>query len=242
MRSFSLFRRAVFSLLLTLSLLLSAAPSLPARSLPPPPSPIPNPNDANAPVVTKNSVSAVVGQPFTFQVRATHAPTSYNAANLPPGLYVDFTTGVISGTPTLANAYTVNLRATNSFGTGEEDLQLVVFLRPLPVVTLTFETDATLSGGSATPGSFLLTRTGGNISDQVRISYTVTGSAVGGVNYASLKGTANVKGNQGTKHLKVTPLASDTTDGKTVKVKLQPGVGYLLGDQISAKLKLSVTE
>lgn len=198
------------------------------------------PQADNPPAVRQESVSAVAGQPFTYQVRAANSPTSYSAANLADGLTLDPRTGLISGTPTMAGIYTVALAAANAAGGGTADLQLVVFLRPVPTVTIAFEHDASLTGGVAKAGSFLLTRTGGDIADEVRVNLAVAGGAVGGVDYAVLKGMANVNGNKGFKHLRVNPLGHGATGGgkKSVKVTLQPGVGYVLGASTTAKLKL----
>lgn len=62
---------------------------------------------------------ATVGQDFSYQILATNSPTSFTATNLPSGLTLNATTGLISGTPT---AYTlaqkVTITASNNGGTG----------------------------------------------------------------------------------------------------------------------------
>jgi hypothetical protein len=68
---------------------------------------------ANAGVIA----GGTVGSPFSYQIAATNAPTSYGATGLPGGLSVCTTTGLISGTPSATGTSTVTLSATNSAGT-----------------------------------------------------------------------------------------------------------------------------
>jgi M6 family metalloprotease-like protein len=71
------------------------------------------------PVITSASTaSGAPGVPFSYQLVATNLPTSYGATPLPPGLSVNPTTGLISGTPTTIGITAVTLSATNGFGTG----------------------------------------------------------------------------------------------------------------------------
>ena len=62
------------------------------------------------------------GSAFTYQIAASNSPTSYNATGLPPGLSVNTTTGVISGTPTTGGSTSVTISATNVAGTGHATL------------------------------------------------------------------------------------------------------------------------
>lgn len=64
------------------------------------------------------SASGPVGAAFTYNITASNAPVSYSAVGLPLGLSLNATTGAITGTPTIAGAYTVALSATNNNGVG----------------------------------------------------------------------------------------------------------------------------
>ena len=80
-----------------------------------------------APVITSPvSATAVIGQPFSYQIAATNFVASYNATSLPAGLSVNTATGLISGTPTAAGTSSVGLSATNLGGTGNATLALQI--------------------------------------------------------------------------------------------------------------------
>jgi hypothetical protein len=63
--------------------------------------------------------SGQLGQPFKSQIQATNQPTKYAATGLPPGLTLDSTTGLISGIPTKADTFRINLIAANAAGPGD---------------------------------------------------------------------------------------------------------------------------
>lgn len=79
------------------------------------------------PVITSaTAVSGATGSNFFYAIAATGQPTSYAATGLPPGLSINTTTGVISGTPTQTGTYTITISATNALGTGTATLTLIV--------------------------------------------------------------------------------------------------------------------
>ncbi len=85
---------------------------------------------APAPVVTSESASGQVGTAFSYQISATNTPTEYGASGLPTGLSVNTSTGAITGTPTQAGTFSVNISATNAGGTGTGTLTLVIAALP----------------------------------------------------------------------------------------------------------------
>jgi hypothetical protein len=79
------------------------------------------------PVITSNlNASGLVGTAFSYQITATNTPTSYSATGLPPGISINTSTGLISGTPTQGGAATITIGATNVDGTGTATLSLGV--------------------------------------------------------------------------------------------------------------------
>ncbi|PZR72418.1 MAG: hypothetical protein DLM73_13330, partial [Chthoniobacterales bacterium] len=82
---------------------------------------------AGAPVISSaTTVSATQGAAFSYQIAATNNPTSFGAMNLPDGLTVNQSTGVISGTPTKSGTYVVPIAANNTAGSGLADLIIEV--------------------------------------------------------------------------------------------------------------------
>ena len=78
----------------------------------------------NAPVITSQGgiLTGTVGDPFSYAITVTPDPATYPTTYqltgaLPAGLTLNSTTGVISGTPTLAEDRSVLVTATNTGGT-----------------------------------------------------------------------------------------------------------------------------
>lgn len=80
------------------------------------------------------TVSATVSLPFSYQVTGSILPSSYSATNLPDGLSINPTTGVISGTPMTAQTKTVTLTLFNE--SIASTVPLVITVVPLPVPTI----------------------------------------------------------------------------------------------------------
>lgn len=102
------------------------------------------------------SFNGGVGVPVSYQITASNSPASYNVSGLPPGLTVNATTGLISGTPTTTGTSAVSVSANNSAGPGP--VTTVTFaIGNIPVIT----SAASASGTVGTALTFNVTATNG---------------------------------------------------------------------------------
>jgi hypothetical protein len=69
-------------------------------------------------VTSATTASIAPGAAFSYQIAAGNSPVSYNASDLPAGLTLNATTGVISGSATTAGTYLIGVSANNAAGTG----------------------------------------------------------------------------------------------------------------------------
>lgn len=89
-------------------------------------------------ITSAKTADATVGTPFSYQITASNHPDNYFAwmqsdkgteppiSSLPPGLAYDTKSGLLSGTPTKAGAYTVQIAAQNEGGRAVVPLALTV--------------------------------------------------------------------------------------------------------------------
>jgi hypothetical protein len=82
-------------------------------------------------VITSNSViTGTAGQSISYWIDTTGKATSYALAPIPPGLTFDSTTGKLSGTPTAAGDYKVQVSATNAAGTRSANVLVRIAATP----------------------------------------------------------------------------------------------------------------
>src|SRR6266481_7383292 len=138
-----------------------------------------------SPVITSPlTATGTVGTAFSYQITATNCPTSYNASPLPPGLSVNTSTGLISGTPTTTGVYSVTISATNAGGTGTATL-VITINNPVPTITSISPTSATAGGAQ-----FTLTVNGTNFVSGSTVNWN--GTALTTTFVSSIKLTAIV--------------------------------------------------
>jgi len=118
----------------------------------------PNPRNggsvAAAPVITStNAVSGFIGVSLVYQITASNGPTSFGASNLPTGLSVNTTNGLVSGAPTAVGTNVAKVFASNSSGTGTSNVTFSITTPEIPVIT----SSGTASGTVGTPFSYAIT-------------------------------------------------------------------------------------
>ncbi len=112
--------------------------------------------DTVAPVITGTMMAyATVGQAFTYQPSALHAPTGFSANGLPKGLAINAATGEITGVPTERGISSIAFKATNGNGSGMATLTLSV-TTPLPDRPVITSPDAA-SGSVSMPFAYQIT-------------------------------------------------------------------------------------
>ena len=104
-------------------------------------------------ITSASTASSNVGGSFTYQITGTNSPTTYAATSLAPGLTVNTSTGLITGSPTTAGTYQINITAGNSSGNTTGRLTLTVASPPAPSIT----SSAALNGTVGTPFSYAIT-------------------------------------------------------------------------------------
>ncbi|MBM3832140.1 MAG: hypothetical protein FJ403_02460 [Verrucomicrobia bacterium] len=103
----------------------------------------------DAPVITGATTAAgTVGQAFTYSITASGNPNGYNAVGLPSGLSIDSSKGVISGVPTTAGSFVVQLSASNAGGPGTRALTITISPPPLTAPSITSATSVSARSGS----------------------------------------------------------------------------------------------
>lgn len=106
---------------------------------------------------------------------------------------------------------------------------------PLVTVAATDATaDPTVSGAGADPARFTITRTGSTAAD-LTVAYTLSGTAVSGIDYAALPGSATIPAGAASATVDVVPLVDGLLQPALfTALALAPGDGYAVGSPASA--------
>jgi len=100
-------------------------------------------------------------------------------------------------------------------------------------------TDASASEKNADPAMFRLSRTGSTAS-QLTVYYAMTGAAVNGVDYKSLKGNVTFPEGAATVNVKIVPLTDSLSEGtESVILTLLGGAGYQVASPSSGSASIA---
>jgi parallel beta-helix repeat protein len=84
--------------------------------------------------ITGTPRNGMYARPFSFQFQATGPGTiTFTGANLPSGLLINLTTGILSGTPTAAGTFQFTITASNGTNTATAEVTLIVAPAPLTI-------------------------------------------------------------------------------------------------------------
>lgn len=89
--------------------------------------------EAEAPAITSPlGVTVMFGESISYQTTASGYPHAFGASNLPTGLSINTTTGMITGSVAVAGVYTATVTATNTVGTGSASMVFTISNAPVP--------------------------------------------------------------------------------------------------------------
>ncbi len=167
------------------------------------------------PVITSPlAITRLDGDAINYTITASNFPESFGATNLPNGITLNSSTGVLSGTLNETGTTAVTITATNTAGTDTETLQITV--NPVNATGVTISpSDATIEVSSSL--QFTASVIPANTTDQA-VTWTSSNPAI-----ATVDGNGLVSGvASGSTTITVTTNDGGHTSSATVQV-LQPG-------------------
>ena len=202
----------------------------------------------NAPVIVESTLpSANIGVPFTATIHATDADGQALAlSNGARPAWLGFSdngdgSATFSGTPINGTEGTFNITVATTDGLAKTRKTFVLtVINPSSPVVAVAATDAAAAEAGLDPGTFTLTRTGGNSTAALTVTYSLGGSATNGTDYNTLTGTATFAANSTTTTVTVTPKDDTEYEGaETVVLTLSEGTGYFVGSPSSATVMIA---
>lgn len=189
--------------------------------------------------ITVNGQTVVV--PSTCTIRHGSTTFTFSELNLGDRVHVRAmrtTTGTGATASTTLEASEVKLQ--NPAGTGGDDDAV----DPTALVSVS-AFDALASETGTNTGAFRLTRSGSAtlLTSPLTVTFTLTGTATNGTDYANLPLTATFAANQATVDVLVTPVADATTEGsESVVLTLTTVDPYDLGSPATATVTITDTD
>jgi hypothetical protein len=168
---------------------------------------------AGAPAITSDGAAVgTVGTPFSYTIEATNGPTSYNIAQLPPGLSASGPS--ITGTPTTAGLFFTSVSANNGAGQGAV-LVLMFTISPAgPVPVLTSQ--LLVSSPAGQPFSYTIT------AENSPTSFSATGLPAG---FSLDPSTGIITSSQPSAQVAVVPIVATNTYGSSLPLNLVLTIG-----------------
>lgn len=155
------------------------------------------------------SANGSTGVAFSYSITATNSPTSFNATGLPPGLSINTSSGVISGTPTTSGTYNTTISATNDNTTDTETLVISIALSAPQI-------NSALSTNGATGVAFSYTITATNSPTSFNASNLPPGLSINtGTGVISGTPTAN-----GSYNATISATNATGTDSDTLAIEI----------------------
>ncbi|MGD0089656.1 MAG: putative Ig domain-containing protein [Planctomycetota bacterium] len=173
-------------------------------------------------ITSSETADGAVGQNFSYQITTNSTASSYSAISLPPGLSINTTSGLISGTPTQAGSYNVPIGAQTSDGAASAKLTITIS-SSAPVITSSLSVNAVVGQ----PFSYTITAQGGT---PITFGAAPLPLWLSQAN-ATLAGTPTATGT-----LSITISASNAggSDQKTLTVKINPDNSPLITSPMTA--------
>ena len=114
-------------------------------------------SNPNAPSITSDLIAnGQINTAFSYQITAAKSPTSYTAGNLPAGLTINTSTGLISGTPTTGGTFAATITALNDSGSDVKTLQIIIRNPTLTLTPSTLQPFTAAAGFSSGQQSYTL--------------------------------------------------------------------------------------